>query len=252
MARTRNIYDPESAEPFKLSRSKIELFIKSPHLFYMDRRMGISLPGMPAFTLNSAVDQLLKTEFDHYRAQQKPHPLMKKYKIDALPFQHEDLDTWRENFVGVQFHHKPTNLLITGAVDDVWINPKKELYVVDYKSTSTDKEISLDDEYKQAYKRQAEIYQWLLRQNGFTVNNTAYFVFANGDKSKTSFTDTSGTIGQLQFTMSILSHEGDDGWIDQILRDIKACLDAPKPPPLKPDDKEELSRYLQQLDELKI
>lgn len=258
MPRTRNIYDPtanaDPANPYKLSRSKIELFIKSPHLFYLDRRMGLNLPGMPAFTLNSAVDQLLKTEFDHYRQQQKPHPLMTKYNIDAIPFQHEDIDTWRENFKGVRHHHKPTNLLITGAVDDIWINSdintKQELYVVDYKSTSTEKEINLDDEYKQAYKRQAEIYQWLMRQNGFTVNNTAYFVFANGDKSAKKFTDTTGTKGRLNFTMSILSHEGDDSWIEPILQEIKTCLDAPTPPPLDPQDKEELSLYLQELQKM--
>ena len=35
-----------------------------------------------------------------------------------LIFQHEDLDKWRANFTGVQFHHKETDLLLTGAVDD--------------------------------------------------------------------------------------------------------------------------------------
>jgi RecB family exonuclease len=29
--------------------------------------------------------------------------------------------------------HEPTNLLIPGAVDDVWINPEGELIIVDYK-----------------------------------------------------------------------------------------------------------------------
>lgn len=258
MPRSRNIYDPtlnaDPDHPYKLSRSKIELFLKSPHLFYLDRRRGISLPGMPAFTLNSAVDQLLKNEFDQYRNQQKPHPLMTKYKINAIPFQHEDLETWRANFEGVQTHHKATNLLITGAVDDIWINPKQEIHVVDYKSTSTEKEPSLDDEYKQAYKRQAEIYQWLLRQNGFTVNSKAYFVYANGDKSKPGFMDSADPTGQtgvLSFNMTILEYDGDDSWIEQTLQDIKACLDAPEPPPLSPEDTEELSLYLQELENLK-
>ena len=58
--------------------------------------------------------------------------------------------------------HEPTNLMVTGAVDDVWADGDETLFVVDYKSTSTEKEISLDDQWKQAYKRQMEIYQWLL------------------------------------------------------------------------------------------
>lgn len=247
MPRKHAPYNPKSKEPYQLSRTKIELFLGSPHIFYMDRRMGVSLPGMPAFTLNSAVDALLKAEFDEYRAKKKPHPLMKKYKIKAVPYQHPDMEEWRNNFRGVRALHKPTNFLIYGAVDDIWINPKGELHVVDYKATSTGKEISLDDEYKQAYKRQAEIYQWLLRQNGFKVSDTAYFVFANGDKEKKSFTTPTGTTGKLSFKMSIIEHEGSDVWIEKTLKDIKKCLDAPKPPPLKPTDTKELSLYLQKL-----
>ncbi|MEZ4087481.1 MAG: hypothetical protein R3B71_04060 [Candidatus Gracilibacteria bacterium] len=127
---------------------------------------------------------------------------------------------------------------------------RRALRGVDYKSTCTEKELSLDDEYKQAYKRQAEIYQWLLRQNGFTVNPTAYLVPANGDKSANRFTNKSGTTGNLSFHMSILSHEGDDSLIEQTLQDIKACSDAPEPPPLSPNDTEDLSHYLQELEEL--
>jgi hypothetical protein len=31
--RTRNLYDPESEEPFKLSRSRIESYMHCPHFF---------------------------------------------------------------------------------------------------------------------------------------------------------------------------------------------------------------------------
>ncbi len=99
--RTRNIFDPKSKEPFKLSRSKIDNFLKCPRCFYLDRRLGVGQVSGPAFTLNSATDTLLKKEFDICRAKSKPHPLMKKYKIDAVPFQHEKMGEWRENFKGV-------------------------------------------------------------------------------------------------------------------------------------------------------
>ena len=152
--RTKNLFSPDSTEPFKLSRSKIELFIDCPRCFYLDRRLGVSRPPGFPFTLNSAVDHLLKKEFDIHRAQGSAHPLMRAYKVDAVPLKHEMMDEWRENFKGVQFLHRPTNLVITGAVDDVWINDAKELMVVDYKATSTTGEITLDSEYRQAYKRQ--------------------------------------------------------------------------------------------------
>ncbi len=230
MPRTSHLYDPASKEPFKLSRSKIELFLTCPRTFYLDRRLGVKPPGMPGFSLNSAVDALLKKEFDAYRAKKEPHPLMAEFHINAVPYQNPQMDDWRENFKGVRFVHKPTNFLVFGAVDDLWINKHGELHVVDYKSTSTAKEISLDDKYKQSYKRQAEVYQWLLRRNGFTVSNTAYFVFANALKTPRRFGS------KLKFTEEIITYVGDDSWVEPTLMDIKACLDSDQLPPWGADE----------------
>jgi CRISPR/Cas system-associated exonuclease Cas4 (RecB family) len=218
--RLRNIYDSRLKTPFKLSRSKIDLFLECPRCFYLDRRLGLRRPSMPGWALNSAVDQLFKNEFDLLRKKGQAHKLMKQYKIDAIPFSHKDLEEWRNNFVGKQYLHEGTNLLIFGAVDDIWVNKKGELLVVDYKSTSTTKEISLDDEYKQGYKRQMEIYQWIFRQSGFKVSDTGYFVFANAGKNRPKFD------AKLEFELSIVSHKGDDSWVDPVIFKIKKCLDS--------------------------
>jgi len=218
--KTRGIYKPGSAEPFKLSRSKIDLFIQCPRCFYLDRKLGVGRPPGFPFNLNSAVDHLLKKEFDVHRADKTPHPLMKAYGLKAVPFQHEEMDTWRENFVGVQFVHKPTNILVTGAVDDVWINDDGELHIVDYKATSKDTEVNLDAEWQDGYKRQMEVYQWLLRKNGFKVSNTGYFVYANGLKDKKAFD------AKLEFDIKIIPYTGDTKWIEKTLQDIKVCLES--------------------------
>lgn len=222
--RTRNIYDGKSKEPFKLSRSKLELFTECPRCFYIDRKLGVGRPEGPPFTLNKAVDELLKKEFDIHRKKGEAHPLMKEYKIDAIPFAHEDMNKWRENFVGVQYLHEPTNLIITGAVDDVWISDKKELIVVDYKATSTSKEITLDEEYRQGYKRQMEIYQWLLRQNGFKVSDTGYFVYVNGKIDREAFD------ARLEFDVKILSYTGSDSWVEKTILGAHKCLNGEKLP----------------------
>ena len=83
--RTRNLYDPKSSEAFRISRSKIDLFIKCPWCFYLDRRLGVGLPPGYPFALNSAVDTLLKKEFDMHRAKGTAHPLMDAYGLDAVP-----------------------------------------------------------------------------------------------------------------------------------------------------------------------
>ena len=176
-------------------------------------------PSYP-FTLNNAVDTLLKKEFDKYRAACEPHPLMIEHGVDAIPFIHTDLEAWRQNFKGVQYTHEPTKFTITGAVDDLWINSAGELVIVDYKATSTTKEITLDEEYRKAYKKQMEVYQWLLRRKGFHVSNTGYFVYCNGDSSKELFGK------KLEFSIFVIPYTGDDSWVEPTLFEIRTCLES--------------------------
>lgn len=215
-----HLYQKDIEKPFKISRTKIQDYLSCPRCFYLDRRLGIGKPSMPGFALNTAVDVLLKKEFDLHRAKDQIHPLMQAYNIDAVPYQNEKIDEWRENFVGIQCHHKPTNFLVFGAVDDIWKDRDNKLIVVDYKATSTSKEISLEDEYKQGFKKQIEIYQWLLRQNGFEVSDMGYFVYANGRKDREAFD------AKLEFDIQILDHKGDDSWVEPTLLKIKKCLDS--------------------------
>jgi len=219
--RTKNIYDPSSSAPFKLSRSKIELFIDCPKCFYVDRRLGTGRPPGFPFNLNSAVDTLLKKEFDILREDQRAHPLMMKYGIDAIPAKHEMLNQWRENFKGVQYLHEPTNLLITGAIDDLWLNPDNEYIVVDYKATSKNEAIiELNKGWQDSYKRQMEIYQWLLRKNELKVSDTGYFVYCNGR------TDLEKFDGKLEFDTTVIAHKGNDNWVEGVIKDIHACLNS--------------------------
>ena len=221
--RIRNLYDPASTEPFKLSRSKIELYTKCPKCFYLDRRLGVGqIPPFP-FALNSAVDTLLKKEFDIHRAKGTPHPLMKAYGLEMVAFQHEKMDEWRENFKGVQYHHKPTNFIMTGAVDDLWVDKNGEIVVVDYKATSKPAKVTLDAEWQMGYKRQMEMYQWLLRQTGFKVSNTGYFVYCNGKTDRKAFD------AKIDFDIDILPYTGDSAWVEKSLFDIKECLDGEIP-----------------------
>ena len=218
--RSRNIYDPNSDKPFKLSRSKVDNYISCQRCFYIDRRLGVGQPPGFPFNINSAVDELLKKEFDSYRAQKNPHPYMKKIKKNLIPFQHEKLDEWRENFKGVQYHHKETNLVFTGAVDDLWQDiDNNEIIVVDYKATSKNSEVTIDEEWQDGYKRQMEFYQWLLRKNEFNVSDTGYFIYCNGDKQQPNFDN------KVIFKVSVLEYKGNDKWIEETIFNIKTLLD---------------------------
>jgi len=223
------LYQRESPNPYKISRSAIESFLGCRRCFYLEKRLDIYPAGGLPFSLNSAVDHLLKKEFDIHRARGEPHPLMKKYGIKAVPLTHKDLDQWRSNPIGVQYYHEKTNLLIFGAVDDVWITPSGELIVVDYKATSKKGEVSLDADWQIGYRRQMDVYQWLLKKNGFKVSRTGYFVYCNGKKDRRAFD------GKLEFDVKILPYEGSHRWIEGALRDIKRVLNASRIPAYSKD-----------------
>jgi len=215
--KSRGLFDPASGSPFKVSRSGIELFLDCPRCFYLNNCRGIRRPSGPPFNINSLVDRLLKKEFDAHRAAGTAHPIMRHHSIDAVPFPHPSLDEWRENFKGVRFHHAPTNLLVTGAIDDLWINSLKEVIVVDYKSTAKSGGVSIDADWQISYKRQMEVYQWLIRRQNLTVSSTGYFVYCNGQDND-SFNE------RIEFSVSVLPYVGNDSWVESTLHDLKACL----------------------------
>lgn len=223
--KTRKLFTPGSDEPYVVSRSGIDLFVECPRCFYLDKRLGTGRPPGFPFSLNTAVDALLKKEFDIHRAAGSQHPLMKAYGIDAVPFAHDDLEEWRNSRTqGIKFLHAPTNLLVRGGVDDVWINGKKELHIVDYKATSKSSEVNLDAPWQDGYKRQVEVYQWLFRQNGFPVSDTAYFVYCNGNADKEAFD------GKLEFDVKLIPYEGNTDWVEGTLMDMKKCLESDELP----------------------
>lgn len=217
-------YMPGQRTAFKVSRSKIELFKQCPRCFWLDVRLKIKRPDGPPFNINKAIDELFKKEFDRYRAAGEQHPIMLEHELDLLPFAHDKLDDWRENFVGVQYTHQPTNLLVFGAVDDLWVTPAGEVVVVDYKATAKDKEVSISAGWQISYKRQMEVYQWLLRANGFTVHPTGYFVYTNGRM------DLDGFNNRLEFKTKLIPYTGNDEWVEPTLQQMKACMDGEMPP----------------------
>ncbi len=218
-------YKPGQKTAFKISRSKIELFKQCPRCFWLDARLKITRPNSPPFNINKAIDELFKKEFDVYRAKKAPHPIMVENGLKAIPYSHAKLDDWRETFVGIQHLHEPTNLLVFGGIDDVWIDDVTgELMVVDYKATAKDKEVSIDSGWQISYKRQVEVYQWLLRKNDLLVSDMAYFVYANGRM------DLDGFNNRVEFKTKLIPYKGNADWIEPTVAAMKACMDGEMPP----------------------
>ena len=194
------------------------MLFQCPRCFYLDRRLGVAPPRGFPFNLNDAVDLLLKKEFDQYREKKEPHPLIAAAGLSLVPMQHEQLETWRDPFKGVRYQHQLSNFIVYGGVDDVWCDAEGVVTVVDYKATSKEGEVTIDAPWQDSYKRQLEIYQWLFRNNGFTVSDTGYFVYANGDRTADTFNDT------LHFKTKLIPYTGTDSWVEKALQRAKETL----------------------------
>jgi hypothetical protein len=71
-----------------------------------------------------------------------------------------------------------------------------------------------------------------LRQNGFEVSNTAYFVYTNGIKGDGHFDDC------FNFTFKLIMYEGNDNWIEPALLEINQLLKSQVPPAATQDCKQ--------------
>jgi RecB family exonuclease len=221
--RTRNLF--QAGSPFSFSRTKVDSFIKCPRCFYLDRVHGIEPPPIFPYTLNNAVDTLMKKEFDHYRMLQQVHPLIAAHGHDFIPFKHIQMDEWRNNFKGARAKYK--GFEFSGAIDDVWQQSNGELIIVDYKATAKNEPVMvLNNDYHEGYKRQMEFYQWLFRKMGFNVAKQGYFVYCTGDTSREAFN------AELKFNIELIAYEGNNAWIEPTLDNLIDCLHAevlPKP-----------------------
>ncbi|MEN9714444.1 MAG: hypothetical protein RLZZ164_1108 [Actinomycetota bacterium] len=217
----RKLYEMGSDAVFAISRSKIENYVQCPRCFVLDRRDGTAAPTGPSFTLNSAVDSLLKKEFDRHREAGTVHPVLQQLGVNLIPLKDSNMDVWRENFKGVRYLHEETKLEVFGAVDDLWVNEIGEIVVIDYKSTAkaTPVEELGDEKWHHAYRRQIEVYQWLLRHLGYKVSKTGYWLYETARNTADSFEQ------KLDFDARLISHEGDTSWVEPILFDIKRDLE---------------------------
>jgi hypothetical protein len=188
--------------------------------------MGIKRPPPYPYALNSAVDALLKEEFDSYRAKNIPHPLLIENNIKARLFPNQKLlNQWRNNFAGIRYFDPQLQAALFGAVDDVLeFDPSMssgqvgKLAALDYKSTGS-KAANVYDRFQ----LQLDTYTFLLEKNGFQTTRKGYLAFYIVDKEK-------GFIDRLPFRKEIYEIETNPADIYEIFKDAVAVLKQQVPP----------------------
>ncbi len=239
MPRHRGVFDPLKSEPYELSRSRIENFVKCPACFYLQQVAGIKFPSIPGYNINEATDVLLKRDFDEHRKAGTSHPFLKNNGMEYfIPLKDDRFEHWTQSLhFGAEGRfntiHEKTNLKVGGGLDDVWLNMKTgQVHLVDYKSTSQKspgKDITLDDWWKASYKRQMDLYIWIMRRLGMDTSDVGYFLYCDGDRfTEAPFLNESGA--SMEFKMSLLVYQSDLSWIEPTLVKIKRLLHAEKCP----------------------
>lgn len=239
MARHRGKFNIANPEPYELSRSRIENFIQCPACFYMQQVEGIEFPSIPGFNINEATDILLKKDFDYYREKKESHPfLVNNGYSHLIPYQHEHFELWTQSLHfgakgRMHYDHQRTNIRVGGGLDDVWFNKNtSKIHIVDYKSTSQKKDngpINLDDKWKATYKRQMDLYVWIMQKKGFDVDNIGFFLYCDGNRfTDQNFLNAKNAI--MEFKMTLIEYQTNFSWIEKTLYNISNCLKLNKRP----------------------
>jgi len=210
----------------QLSPSSLNLFLECPHCFWLDKKLGFRRPPPYPYALNSAVDTLLKEEFDAYRAKGAKHPLLAENNIDAQLFANQNLlNQWRNNFSGIRFFDSELDATLFGAVDDILEFPEEKLAPLDYKSTGS----SAANVYDR-FQLQMDIYTYLLEKNGFKTPRKGFLAFYIVDK-------TNGFNGNLPFRKEMHEIDTNPDDVPLLFKDAVSVLRRPSPPPHSADCK---------------
>jgi len=199
--------------PIQLSPNSLNLYLECPLCFWLEKKLGVRRPQPFPYALNIAVDVLLKKEFDSYRAEGKPHPLLLENNIKAKLFSDQNkLNQWRSNFEGIRYYDTNMQATIFGAVDDVIEFPDGKLAPLDYKSTGS----SVPSVYDR-FQLQMDVYTYLLEKNGFPTPRKGYLAFYVVDKGN-------GFIDRLPFKKELHEIDTDPSYIQGMFEEAVALL----------------------------
>ena len=202
-----------------LSPNSLNLYLECQHCFWLDKKMGIKRPPPYPYALNSAVDTLLKEEFDLYRQRDEVHPMISENKIPARLFKNQMLlNQWRDNFQGIRYYDNDLKATLFGAVDDILEFQGGSLAALDYKSTGSKVAHVYD-----RFQLQLDAYTFLLEKNGYKTPRKGYLAFYIVDKDK-------GFIDRLPFRKEMHEIETNPLDIYEIFKDAVEVLNHDTPP----------------------
>ena len=157
---------------FKLSPSSLGLMKECPRCFWLTQNKIWKRPQGIFPSLPSGMDRILKIHFDKFRDKGELPPEIKEDCKNLKLFDDkEKLKIWQSNLKGIRYEDSKGNIL-HGAVDNILVNGKK-LIVLDYKTRG----FPLKEDTHKSYQNQLDIYNFLLRKNGYETEDYGFLLF---------------------------------------------------------------------------
>lgn len=168
---------------WKLSPSRLYTYTECKSCFWVENHYK-KAPSLPLL-LNTAMDNILKSRFDQYRAEGKFPPEAQALEDAGIkPFSDlKMLNVWREKSSALKVVDEEVGYVLSGKIDDVLVDLDERLVPADYKSSG-----NAPAEDKQKYYRdQLNAYGFMFKKHGFEVSNRAYLLhYFVKDKSNPS------------------------------------------------------------------
>ena len=158
------------------------------------KRPSGAFPSLP-----SGMDKVLKEHFDRFMALGKLPPelsALPEMKGYSLFSDAEKLKEWRSNFKGISYTDVSSGVILHGAVDNILVKGDK-LTVLDYKTRG----FPLKEDSGDHYELQMDIYNFLLRENGYKTEDFTYLLFYYPEKVLES--------GEVLFNTSLMKIKTD-------------------------------------------
>ena len=161
---------------YKLSPSSLNLMLECPRCFWLQVVKNIKRPETPFPSLPRGMDKILKEHFDRFMEKGELPPELREQECAndgcKLFNDKEKLKIWRSNFKGIELLDEKSNILLHGAIDNLLIKGKK-LIVLDYKTRG----FPVKEDTHEHYINQMDIYNFLLRKNGYETEDYTYLLF---------------------------------------------------------------------------
>lgn len=166
--------------PYKLSPSSLSLLKECPRCFWLRFNRDINRPATIFPSLPAGMDRILKAHFDNFMEKGLLPPELAQMNGEVKLFDNKELlKAWRDNRKGIQWTDEEGNIL-RGAVDNI-LKKRDKLIVLDYKTRG----FPVKEDTHDHYKDQLDIYNFLLRKNGYNTEGYSYLLFYHPDKVAT-------------------------------------------------------------------